>query len=108
MLAQSIFSRRFKTQTYLRAALLLAALLGLLLPRPALAAEPSASVALGPLNFRAGPSLDARVLRLLDEGQALTLLGRSTDSRWLQVIAEAVWQSLEDGSAVRPAGQRLV
>ena len=34
---------------------------------PAFAAEPTGSVALGPLNFRAGPGLDARVLRLLDE-----------------------------------------
>lgn len=83
MLTHSTLSLRFKTPV--RAALLLAALLGLLLPRPALAAEPTASVALGPLNFRAGPGLDARVLRLLDEGQALTLLGRSADSAWLNV-----------------------
>jgi uncharacterized protein YraI len=48
------------------------------------AGEPAARVNVSQLNFRAGPGFSARVLRVLDQDQALTLVGRSADGVWLQ------------------------
>lgn len=49
--------------------------------------NPDAYVATGdgPLRLRAGPGLNHAVLDLLDDGTPLTILGRTSDSTWLEV-----------------------
>lgn len=59
-------------------------------PTPATPATPNgvgpyASVVTDRLNLRAGPGVDQRVIRSLERGEQVQLLGRSDDSSWLRV-----------------------
>lgn len=75
-------------QAYQRLAvmLLLTTLIVVVLAAPAWAAESATgAVNVEALNLRAGPGLNYLVLRVLKKDQALTLLGRSADSAWLDV-----------------------
>lgn len=84
-----------RTLTFRNALLALTALtlalgaLALGLPASALAAAnaPAGQVDADLLNLRTGPGFQYAVLRLLKRDQALTLLGRSANSLWLEVRA---------------------
>ncbi len=59
-----------------------------LLERPVLLPQPGIARTEGGVNMRAEPSTDGELLRQVDAGETLSVLGRNSDGTWLHVRTE--------------------
>jgi hypothetical protein len=69
-----------------------------LAPTATATAVPQARIPEGPVNLRAGPGIGFAVLGVAKDGESFTILGRSEDSRWVQLCCiadKAVWASVD-------------